>query len=43
MRTIFSPLASVAAAPPALAGAADVRLTACAAVVCITDSAVGLP
>ena len=43
MSTIFPPLLSAAAAPPALADAADVRLVACASVVCIVDSADGLP
>ena len=40
--TIVSP-PSAAAAPPASADAADVRLAACIAVVCVTDSAEGLP
>ena len=43
MSTTFAPLPSVAAALPALANPADVRLAACAAVVCITDSADELP
>ena len=44
MSTIFFPLPSAAAIPPALAdNAADVHLTACAAVVCVADSADGLP
>ena len=44
MSAIFPPLLSVAAASPASADdAADVCLAACAAVVCVTDSADGLP
>ena len=43
MTTVFSPLPSAAAAPPASADAADVRLVACAAFVCVADSAEGLP
>ena len=43
MNTTFAPLPFGAAAPPASADAADVRLTACAAGVCVADSADRLP
>ena len=43
MSTTFAPPPSAAAAPPASADAADVHLVACVAVVCVTDSADGLP
>ena len=43
MSTTFSPLPSAAAAPPASADAADVRLAACATAVCVAHSADGLP
>ena len=43
MSTIFNPLPFAAAARPASADPADVRLSACGAVVCITDSGDRLP
>ena len=43
MSITFSPLPSAAAAPPASADPADVRLSACGAVVCVADSGDGLP
>ena len=39
MSTTFAPLLSAAAAPPTLADATDVRLAACAAVICVADFA----
>ena len=43
MGTIFAALRSAAAAPLASADAASVNLAACVAVVCVADSADGLP
>ena len=43
MSTIFSPLASAAAARPASADSVDVRLAACGAVICVAVSGDGLP
>ena len=43
MSTTFAPLPSAAAARPASADPADVRLAACAAVVCVTYFADELP
>ena len=43
MSATFSPLPSATASPSTSADAADVRLAACAAVVCVVDSADGLP
>ena len=43
MSTTIAPLPSVAAAPPASADAADLRLATCAAVLCVADSADELP
>ena len=42
MSTTFAPLPSPAASLPASADAADVRLAACAVVVCVTDLADGI-
>ena len=43
MSTTFTPLPSAAAASTASVDATDVRLAACAAVICVADSADGLP
>ena len=43
MSTTYAPLLRAAAAHPASADVADIHLAACAAVVCVTDFADGLP
>ena len=43
MSITFAPLPSAAVVPPTSADAADVRLAACAGVVCVAASADGLP
>ena len=43
MSITFPPLPSAAAVRPASADPVDVRLAACGAVVCVTDSGDGLP
>ena len=43
MHTTFVPLSSAAATRPTSADPADVRLAACGAVVCVTDSGDVLP